>query len=67
MSALTSVQLSMAQYVAVFTCDEIVGERVLTYWEIRGIHGIIKISNCLATIENYIFLERRKSLLSENV
>ncbi len=43
---------------------------LLTYWEnaeLRGIHVYSKINNCLATIQNYMFLERRKPLLSENV
>ena len=43
------------------------------WWNIRekgelgGIHDYSKRNNCLATIENYVFLERRKSVLSENV
>ncbi len=47
--------------------DSVFGKRVLTYLGNRGIPDYSQMNVFMAGIGNYIFLEREKSHLSENV
>ncbi len=47
--------------------DSVFGKGVLTYWENRGNLDYHQTNVFTVAIENYIFLERRESHLSENV
>ncbi len=47
--------------------DSELAKRVLTDWEIVGNHADCKKNMSIVPRENYIFLERRKSLLSKNI
>ena len=49
------------------TYDSVFGKRVLTYWENRGTPDYCQMNGFIEGIENYIYLERRKPHLSENV
>ncbi len=48
-------------------CDYELAKRVLIDWEILGNHANRQKNMSLVPMENYIFLERRKFLLSKNI
>ena len=49
------------------TNDSVLGKRVLTYWENRGNIDYHHKKFFIVAMDNYIFLKRGESHLSENV